>query len=101
VEIVGRALVKVDADVAAGMREQLAAAARRDFLVVGTDEDAKRRVAPITDGREMTLESARRIERERRAKAGVRGMFDKPGRIGRHARQCRAAAVRPALEANP
>jgi hypothetical protein len=39
VKIVGCSFVEVDLDIAASMREQLAADARRNFLVGGTNED--------------------------------------------------------------
>jgi hypothetical protein len=56
VEIVGRSIVQVDVDIA--MPEQIAAEARRNFLVGSTDEDAKRRIATIGDRCKMILHGA-------------------------------------------
>ena len=99
VEIVCRVFVELNSDVAAGVREQLAADPRRNLLVGRTDEDAKRGIAAVADRCEMILQSAGGIEGDGSAKAGVGRMPVKAGRIGSHARKRRASPVRPAVEA--
>jgi len=77
-----RVFVELNSDVAAGVREQLAADPRRNLLVGRTDEDAKRGIAAVADRCEMILQSAGGIEGDGSAKAGVGRMPGKAGRIG-------------------